>query len=380
MSIRIRPYRSGGWEVDIHVRQADGTVIRERRQAPVTSKTAAERWAQARAQELAINGRKPPPKPVAPTLAEFAPRFLDGYVRANRHKPSGVVAKDSIFRMHLLPALGAKRLDAISARDVQRLKGSLDKRSPKTVNNVLAVLGTVLKVAVEWGEIDAMPCQVRLVKLPPPAEASFHDFDEFERLIVAAAQIDPRTHLIVLLGGDAGLRCGEMMALQWPDIDLTRRQLWVRHAEWNGHVTLPKGGRERRVPLTTRLTLVLQSQRHLRGRRVLCHADGTGLNQDKVRNLTEAAVRLAGVRQTGRVVHTLRHTFCSHLAMRGVPAMTIRELAGHKDLATTMRYMHLSPAAIEDGIRLLEMPAPRQITGDILETRNPSEAKSKGFK
>ena len=53
-------------------------------------------------------------------------------------------------------------------------------------------------------------------------------------------------------------------------------------------------------------------------------------------------------------VHILRHTFCSHLAMRGAPARAIQELAGHQDLSTTQRYMHLSPAAIDAAIRLLE--------------------------
>jgi len=52
-------------------------------------------------------------------------------------------------------------------------------------------------------------------------------------------------------------------------------------------------------------------------------------------------------------VHVLRHSLCSHLAMKGAPARAIQELAGHEDLATTQRYMHLSPAAIEGAIRLL---------------------------
>ncbi len=56
-------------------------------------------------------------------------------------------------------------------------------------------------------------------------------------------------------------------------------------------------------------------------------------------------------------VHILRHSFCSHLAMRGAPARAIQELAGHKDLSMTQRYMHLSPAALDAAIRLLEQPA-----------------------
>jgi site-specific recombinase XerD len=52
-------------------------------------------------------------------------------------------------------------------------------------------------------------------------------------------------------------------------------------------------------------------------------------------------------------VHILRHTFCSHLAMRGAPVRSIQELAGHQDLGTAQRYMHLSPAAIEAAIRLI---------------------------
>jgi site-specific recombinase XerD len=63
-------------------------------------------------------------------------------------------------------------------------------------------------------------------------------------------------------------------------------------------------------------------------------------------------------------VHILRHTFCSHLAMRGAPARAIQKLAGHEDLSTTQRYIHLSPAAIESAIRLLDSPAGSFVRGD----------------
>jgi hypothetical protein len=66
----------------------------------------------------------------------------------------------------------------------------------------------------------------------------------------------------------------------------------------------------------------------------------------------------------------LRHTFCSHLAMRGAPARAIQELAGHQELGTTQRYMHLSPAALDAAIRLLEShagpaKAGHYVSGDV---------------
>ena len=55
-------------------------------------------------------------------------------------------------------------------------------------------------------------------------------------------------------------------------------------------------------------------------------------------------------------MHILRHTFCSHLAMRGAPPRAIQELAGHRESGMTQRYMHLSPAALDSAIRLLDQP------------------------
>ena len=74
------------------------------------------------------------------------------------------------------------------------------------------------------------------------------------------------------------------------------------------------------------------------------------------------AAKRAEVKPGGRI---LRHTFCSHLAMHGVPARAIQELAGHTDLTTTQRYMHLSPSAVEEGIRLLESGRRLPPRGDL---------------
>ena len=378
MSVIVRPHRRGGWDVDIGVLLATGRRHRERRKLSANySKTTAREWGERRERELLRDGPAvpepvPTPQPVpmlekeVPTLNEFAPRFIERYARANRQKPSGVAAKQTILTTHLLPVLGALRLDAISNEDVQELKRRLGRKAPKTVNNVLTVLNVLLKTAVEWAAIDRVPCTIRLLRTPKTS-AQFHDFDAFERLVTAADRLGPETYLIVLLGGEAGLRCGEMMALQWADVDLSRRQLTVERSDWKGHVTSTKGGRVRHVPMTMRLARALQAHRHLRGARVLAQCSGSPMTQKIVQDHMRRAARLAGVSPG---VHILRHTFCSHLAMRGAPARAIQAAAGHQDLATTQRYMHVSPAAVEDAIRLLEQPVPFR-SGDSLETVGP---------
>jgi len=350
--------------VDIRLVLPDGKPFRQRKRINTPSKSAAQHWGEQCERHLLQHGQ-PQPKKEVPTLEEFAPRFLNGYARANRQKPSGIAAKETILNVHLVPVLGTKKLDAITSEEVQRLKHQLRGKAPKTVNNVLTVLNVMLKKAVEWGAIDRMPCTLRLLPIPRPS-ASFHDFDEYERLVEAARDTDPRANLIVLFGGEAGLRCGEIMALEWGDVDLVKRQLCVQRSEWKGHVTVPKGGRLRYVPLTTRLTSALRQHRYLKGPRVLCSEVGSPLTQREVQGLVLRAARRANLRHVG--VHVLRHTFCSHLAMRGAPARAIQELAGHRDLITTQRYMHLSPAAIENAIRLLDAPGISSGRGNIVAT------------
>jgi integrase len=92
------------------------------------------------------------------------------------------------------------------------LKAALTARTPKTVNNVLTVLSVVLRTAVEWGVIAQVPWSIKLLKAPKN-EANFHDFDEVERL-VEVARSEALALLVVLLGSEAGLRCGEIMALE----------------------------------------------------------------------------------------------------------------------------------------------------------------------
>src|SRR5258706_6893 len=99
MSVTVRPYGKGQWEVDILTRLPNGKRHRDRKVAPVAAKSAAQRWGEDRERHLLQHGL-PETKKEAPTLKEFAPRFMDGHARANRQKPSGIAAKERILRVH----------------------------------------------------------------------------------------------------------------------------------------------------------------------------------------------------------------------------------------------------------------------------------------
>jgi integrase len=263
-------------------------------------------------------------------------------------------------RNRIRPSL---KLDEIRTEHVQRLKTRLSELNPKTANNVLTVLNTMLRVAKDWGLISELP-KIRLLKWQPP-EMEYYDFPAWEALTRAAEAIDPQILLTVLLGGEAGLRAGEIVALEQSDVDFRRGVLKISRAEREGQVTSPKGGRGREVPMTDRLADALRKARHLAGDRVLRRSDGlASVERPLLSKWMARAQKRAGLRANGGI-HILRHTFCSHLAMRGAPLMAIKELAGHRQVSTTMRYMHLSPAAKESAIALLN-------AGGLLEAKTTS--------
>lgn len=372
--VKLRKYRrrgalTGEWEVDVRVELPNGEVFRQRvmyRDSP--SKVEARTWAEEREHHVKAlarqgldlegirralrGGKEASDRPEVPTLAEFQKTFIE-HGRANRQKASTVYAKESILRTHLVPLLGGKRLDDITDIDVQDLKVKLAEYRPKTVNNVLAVLSKLLRVAKRLKVIDALPVETFELLRVSQSAVPFYTFEEYATLVAAAGRLDARILAAVLLGGDAGLRAGEVIGLEQTDVSRANRLVNVERQVWRAVVDTPKGGKGRSVPMTDKLAAALAAVRHLRGARVLPQDDGNELTPKVLRAWMKSAQRLAGLKVTGNF-HVLRHTFCSHLAMRGAPAKVIQELAGHAHLSTTMRYMHLSPGHKEQAIRLLD--------------------------
>jgi len=130
--------------------------------------------------------------------------------------------------------------------------------------------------------------------------------------------------------------------------------LWgnPRHSVTREIITTPKSGKSRDIPLGDEVLAALKTHRHLRGQLVFCTDYGRMLKKNEVKHPLWRATRKAGLRRIGW--HTLRHTFASHLAMRGVPLKAVQELMGHATIEMTMRYAHLSPHVPRDAVKLLD--------------------------
>ncbi len=104
----------------------------------------------------------------------------------------------------------------------------------------------------------------------------------------------------------------------------------------------------------------LKGHRHLRGPYVFCQQDGQPLTDGLMKLPLQRALRAAGIsREQGRIGwHDLRHTYGSHLAMRGVPLKVIQELMGHGTVKMPLRYAHLAPGARESAVQQLDRPVP----------------------
>ena len=283
-----------------------------------------------------------------PTLNDFVSDFMKHYVKVH-NKPSEQRNKEMHLRRHLLPFFGKMKLDAITGRTVDRYIAHkfTTHLKAKTINLHVSTLRRALSLALEWEIITVLP-RFRFLKVPK-YERDFLDFDEAARLIDAA---DPEYKTMTIVALRTGMRLGELLGLRWRDVDLVTGRLVVNQNLVRGIVGTPKSGKSREIPLSDEALTALKQHRHLRGELVFCTDSGKELTKDMIKRAFERAAKRAGLRHV--YPHMLRHSFASHLAMRGAPQKAIQDLMGHSTAEMTNRYMHLSPDARRDAVQLLD--------------------------
>jgi integrase len=329
------------YQYDFKVTMPDGEIYRERRKARgATSVSAARQIGLRRMHDVlrnGPNGRKAAEK--LPTVAEFAPVWLEAG-RADRHKPSTMINKEVLLRCHLLPLLGHLRLDKVDADAIELVKKERQHMGPGSVNNLIKYIVALVRYA------KAKKYKVEIPKaayLPHEVEPPWYTADEFEALVKSAAMFHVADLVMILLGGEAGLRSGEVSALRWEDVDLEKRDIHVCRNLVRGHEGTPKSDKERHVPMSRRLRDALARLRPVEGGvgRVLRREDGSDMTTDSQRTVLRRVAKYAGLPAHG--MHALRHCFGSRLTNEGAAGpKVVMQLMGHAKMSTTEKYVHAS--------------------------------------
>jgi len=286
-----------------------------------------------------------PPPPRRPSFEDFALDEFLPWCQSNRSE-THYVQQERILKQHLIPVIGGLRMDEISQKRIEDYcQGRRGKRfqsgkhrkrvKPATVNRELFCLKAVMRKAVEWGLLELSPAQPIKPFREIPHKPRLLSQAEVKRLLDALPD-----HLRALgaVVAYAGLRRAEAFYLRWQDVDLPNGELNVTSRE-ERHT---KSYKSRRIPMHPDLvTYLRQHPRRLGCRYVFPNKAGKPYYKID-RQLDEAAER-AGIPEGKVRLQQIRHTFCSHAQMSGIPASTVQGWMGHQSVNTTRIYTHVSP-------------------------------------
>jgi integrase len=334
------------WWVDFGIDNA-----RYRKRSPANSRAGAEAF------EATLRGMLARGEPIVKatriahqeqTFEEFARRWFGEYVVPN-NKYSEQRTKKYILAASLIPFFGKTLIEQIAVRRIEQYKAQAAREgvSNKTINNRLTVLKKCIGTAYEWLELEGAPPAIKWLKCPPP-KVDHLSSEECERLLSRA---DGVVYELLLTALRTGMRQGELKGLQWSSINWDTRMLTVRHSQcdYTKELGSPKSNRERHIPMHDDVYEILHKRKG-KGY-VFVDVDGQPFDNKRLKHRLAAVCKKAELRHIGW--HTLRHTFASHLATKGVPLNAVQALLGHSNITTTMRYAHLAPSTLRTAIDLL---------------------------
>jgi integrase len=285
-----------------------------------------------------------------PHFSEMAKKYLE-WAKENKCRDTDDKGR---YENHLKNSLGKKRLNEISSFDLERLKSKLAGKglAPATVKHCLILVREIFNKAKEWRKYQG-DHPLRGVKMPVLSNKRerFLSHEEADLLLkelakssigkqVADGYRNTATHDQALLALHSGLRAGEIFNLRPQDLDFK-----------NGLIRImdPKNNENRTAYMTETVKDMLRTRIENNKGEYIFAERKTGGKVKTVSQTFDRAVEELGFNKgvedpRQRVVfHTLRHTFASWLAIQGTPLLTIKELLGHKSLAMTERYSHLTP-------------------------------------
>ena len=287
------------------------------------------------------------------TVSAFLARWLQDAARP-AVSPSTHQLYEGLIRLHINPRTGAVPLSRLTPVHVQGILGAMERdgASPRLRQMALGVLHRALGQAVRWGMVPRNVCDA--VTRPRAPRQTMQALTSGQVVQLFETAKGDRLEALYILAVTTGLRQGELLGLQWEDVDLAGAALHVRHTlhELNGRLWIgePKTRQaRRRVELPVIAVVALQDHRERMlieghpGGLVFCDTQGGPLRKSNLlRRSFLPLLRRAGL-PTIRF-HDLRHTAATLLLAQGVHPKIVQERLGHSQISLTLdTYSHVLP-------------------------------------
>jgi len=292
--------------------------------------------------------------------------------------------EENRYKWYLEKRLAHRRLDAITLLDLEDMKREMLQKglSAATVRLALSDVRRIYRKLATWGVYDGpIPTEGLVMPKLDNARTRFLTREEAVKLLNAVKARSKTWYAIAFLSLHTGMRKGEVLKLRGEHLDFGAGRILVKNAKTGSRI----------VPMTDDVRPLLQELVPAAPDGFLFTRRGGGPYAEISSDSDESFVRTVedcelnkGVTDTRHrvVFHTLRHTYCSWLAMAGVPLFTISELVGHSTTQMTKRYSHLCPdtkcdAASKIGEIMRAQKAKKDATADhsssASETQDTSE-------
>jgi integrase len=313
--------RNGEWTIDYYV---GNRRFREK----VGSKGEAKKALAVRKAQIVQGRFELRPQMNIPIFEQFAKRYSE-FAKANKR---GFYNEQ--YRIEqLVRIFGKRKLSDLTSWDGEKFKVQMSKsRKPATVNRLLGNLKHMLGMSVKWGILTKNPLAgVKLLHVPTFPERILTKEEE-QRLMAACERVRaPYLRSMVTLALNSGMRKGEILSLQWAQVDLTNRLIHV----CNGKTVQS----DRRIPMNDTVFELLANLSQRRNGDFAFPSyrkPGDRFRDPKVGFMK--AIRLSGIQRLR--FHDLRHTFATRLVRAGVDLITVQHLLGHAKITMTARYAH----------------------------------------
>ncbi len=290
------------------------------------------------------------------TFAEFSELWINSYAKT-KTKPSTLRSYEDIVHNHLIPVMGDYLLAGINTGMLQRYVAMrLEKVKPKTVINELVPMKEMFKHAVRWGYLKANPAEY---VERPRIEREEMDVLSPEEINLFLEHARPKYKAFFLTAILTGMRRGELLGLQWGDIDWNHNQIHVKRSLWKGQFINPKTKTSmRNIDMSPYLSMELRKHKFTNPISeldlVFCNSDGKPLDPDSlVKRQFLPALQRANIRQVR--FHDLRHTNVTLRIEQGQNIKYIQNQLGHSSIQTTLdRYGHLIKEVNSEQARKLD--------------------------